>query len=148
MAHIQGMNDKAKGKITRKMNDKAKGKITRLPDSLNPNKLIMEAMDKKYSVCPFCGESRRVGPISSKYGVRKNRTKRWYGKKKESFFSDFKFWEKDHCWNVDQWECKSCGAAWESDPYPTDIMSGDDLSKIYTFEIGELGIVSGSDDKF
>ena len=57
MAHIQGMNDKAKGKITRKMNDKAKGKITRLPDSLNPNKLIMEAMDKKYSVCPFCGES-------------------------------------------------------------------------------------------
>lgn len=113
------------------------GKITQLPDSINPNKLIMEAMDEKYSICPFCGENRRVDFIKSDKGICKHNYTSWYGKKTDSFFSSFKFWEKDLHWRIDKWRCNTCGAKWESEPYPTDIMGGEVFNDISIYKIGD-----------
>ena len=126
-------------------NNSVRGKVTKLPDSMNPNKLIMEAMEEKYGICPFCGENRRVDFLANiDKAVRKDRSESWYGTRKESFFSNFKFWEPSHHWRIDKWKCKTCGAEWESEPFPTDIAMGKDLSGIFTYKIGELGIADVS----
>lgn len=129
------------------MNSKFRGEITRVPDSINPNKLIMEAMDKKYGVCPFCGEYRRADLIvcHNKLGIRKLASESWYGKQRKSLLWFLKFWEPNHVWRIDRWECKTCGAEWKSEPFPTDIKGGESLSNIFTYKISELGITSGEE---
>lgn len=33
-------------------------KITKFPDKYNPNKILMDTIIKRNSVCPCCGENR------------------------------------------------------------------------------------------
>lgn len=126
-------------------NNKFNGTITKLPRDINPNEMIMEAMDKKYSICPFCGEDRRVdGTTIKDAGISKHANVTWYGKRKATPFSFLRFWEKNYHWRIDSWKCNRCGAEWKSEPYPTDAVS---TAKSMTYttinRVGELGIANG-----
>ena len=135
-------------KLDTNIYEEFRGKVTRLPNELNPNKMILEFMDKKYSVCPFCGENRRISNVEfyiyNHEGINKTRSMSWYGHKSNSFWSMFKFWEKKYHWRVDYWSCNACGAEWESEPYPTDsVKIADNVNTTYINYISDLGIASG-----
>ena len=103
-------------------------KVTKLPDSIDPNILMKEEIERRNFTCPFCGETERFDLVkylkreSSAKGVRKQMfNKEWYGNKyeyKHPFIGWFAFWERSYYWTVDYYECITCGAEWESDPYP------------------------------
>lgn len=98
-------------------------KITKLPETINPNKILREKMAERYSVCPFCGETEKCkNPYDiwkSRSGIHQNMPKSWHGKRNEdNMFSVFKFWERSRYWKIDQYKCYTCGAEWESEPYP------------------------------
>ena len=86
-------------------------KITKLPDVIDPSKLIQEEVRKRNNICPFC---KRRGL----WGGELRSTKSWYGKQNHKLKSLF---QKSHYWKIDYYKCYSCGAEWETDPYPTDI---------------------------
>ena len=119
--------------------------IIKLPRGINPNEMIMRKMDKKYSICPFCGENRRVDLLYHKRnGVCKHDYYSWYGKQTNSFLSKLKLWDKNFHWRVDFWKCNTCGAEWKSEPYPTDaIKISKNMNNIYVYEICELGLAKG-----
>ena len=122
------------------------GEVTRLPNNMNPNRMILEIMDHKYSACPFCGEDRRIDNVAfnNNKGISKNRSVSWYGHKNDSFWSRFKFWEKKYHWRIDYWSCNACGAEWKSEPYPTDsVKIADNVNTTYINYISDLGIASG-----
>lgn len=100
-------------------------KITRLPDILDPNKIADEKIQEKYGTCPFCGEKRkynwRNGWVSP--GVEAI-TDDWYGKHDEmdkGLLVWLRFWEKNIYWKRMRFRCYTCGAKWESPPYPKNI---------------------------
>lgn len=99
-------------------------KITKLPDILNPNKIAEKKIFEKYGICPFCGEKERFGCDNSRgsKGVWDWETT-WYGKhdKNNNKFSWLRFWEKNIIWKCKKFECHTCGAKWESPPYPKNI---------------------------
>lgn len=77
--------------------------------------------------CPCCGEDRtfssycRDGIINK--GIISRTCKNWYGKKYEldkSIFYNLFSLEKDKYYQIDCFECLTCGAEWESDPYTYD----------------------------
>lgn len=117
-------------------------KITKLPNDWDPALMIQNRSREKYSVCPVCGESR---PYSDEEYLRKIKagehisaeealhgghgverrslwpcSKGYYGPAK----GDWLGWlvpSHYHNWRIDSYRCYTCGAEWESDPYPTDI---------------------------
>jgi ribosomal protein L37AE/L43A len=94
-----------------------RGKIIKLPRDLDPNEMISDRMNEKYSVCPFCGESKKHTLLMGNEGTERDRWEIWYGKQKHWWH----IWEESHRWKIDHWHCWKCGAEWESEAYPTDI---------------------------
>ena len=95
-------------------------KITKLPDSLDPSTIIKKKIDELNSICPFCGENKKyLFMISDRNeGIELIGNRTWFGPQNRSLKSFFKKW---HCWRVDLYRCRTCGAQWETDSYPTDI---------------------------
>jgi len=91
-------------------------KITKLPDSLDPSTIIKKKIDELNSICPFCGETGNHN--LNEGGIARGAYRTWFGKQDHSLKS---FLKKSHHWRVNLYECYTCGAEWESDPYPTDI---------------------------
>mgnify|MGYP002623915622 CR=1 FL=1 len=92
-------------------------KITKLPNVLDPSLMIQKKMREKFAVCPFCGESRRKD-LYGKFGVELINyvpSKGYYGRAKGDWFGP------KHLYHIDCYRCRTCGAEWESDPYPVDI---------------------------
>lgn len=102
-------------------------KITKFPDNYNPNKILMDTIIKRNSVCPCCGENRfytledRLNAIEKHeklsdgvrqiYGIRHRRLgfqKPWY----KHIFQGEKWW------NTLSFKCETCGAEWESEEFP------------------------------
>ena len=83
-------------------------KITKLPDVIDPVSIIKKKIDEKNKNCPFCGSVEKHIPTM----------KTWYGK--QNPYSWWLFGEKHH-WQISCYHCKTCGAEWENDPFPTDI---------------------------
>lgn len=111
-------------------------KITRLPSEIDPARMIEERITEKFKICPFCGETRdsdkclldsikRGESIKDSLwgGVEKINyvpPKGWYGPAKGDILGNF-IPSRYHHWRIDCYRCHTCGAEWESDPYPTDI---------------------------
>ena len=95
--------------------------IVELPRNINPNELIKEQIVNMYGTCPCCGESRPITGIG-------NVTSTWYGKPNNSPKNWF---QKNHHWKQDLYFCMTCGAKWETIPYPTDIINAKEANKIW-----------------
>ena len=98
-------------------------KITKIPDSIDPNKLIVKRVDEKLRKCPFCGENRDYW--DDLHGVMISHHS-WYGREHENTESIF-LWPfgKKRLWQISEFKCYTCGAEWKSDPYPVDIEVGE-----------------------
>lgn len=82
-------------------------KITKLPNALDPTFLIGQKIMEQNFLCPYCGErSKWCGAYT------------WHGKMNWKLKS---LLAKSHDWRIDHYKCHNCGAAWDTDPYPTDI---------------------------
>lgn len=117
-------------------------KITKLPNIINPNIMLQDEIKKRYgSKCPFCGEVRSIWDFeNSKEFMTKGLRiggicKTWYGKQYEihkpiSF--NPKYWfQKDHHWKILCCKCYTCGATWDTPPFPTDVMTQKELDNIF-----------------
>lgn len=96
-------------------------RITKLPCAIDPNVLMREEIQKRNSVCPFCGETEKYNVFSDKGVTKGMRCKTWYGNKYEGdhpFIGFFAFWEPNYHWSIDLYSCHTCGAEWEGEPYP------------------------------
>ena len=106
-----------------------KMKVTKLPDSLDPNKLIEKKIREKCGTkCPFCGETQKYRHLPMvkagepfERGIRESSREYW-GRPDKSIFSFFK---DPYLWKVLVYTCYTCGASWESEPFPTNIDTGD-----------------------
>ena len=105
-----------------------KMKVTKLPDSLDPNKLIEKKIREKCGTkCPFCGETKKWHPIMMTaagqpvQGLRESYFD-YIGRQDKSISSFFK---ERYVWRVLKYTCYTCGASWESEPFPTNIDTGD-----------------------
>ena len=118
-------------------------KITKLPNIINPNTILEDKIKKRYgSKCPFCGETRSIWDFSKSEefmtkGLRIGGVcKTWYGRKDEidkpiSF--NPKYWfQKKHHWKILCCRCYTCGAAWDTPPYPTDTVTQKEVKDIFT----------------
>jgi len=98
-------------------------KLTKLPDNCDANLMVQEESRKKFAVCPCCGESRShfypyiTGGIELEYLVP---SKGYYGPARGDFWGRF-LPSRWHNWRIDSYRCHTCGAEWESDPYPIDL---------------------------
>jgi len=107
-------------------------KVTKLPNNLDPNTMIRKEIKKRCgSVCPYCGESRTFLETRCNGGIISGGISSWYGKLKESFFSDFRFWEKSYHYEVDSYRCTTCGCNWETPPYPINIISSEEADDYF-----------------
>lgn len=111
-------------------------KITKLPNNCDPVLIIQNRSREKYSVCPMCGESRNSAKCllekiatGKEYqdflwgGVERRNlvpSKGWYGPAEGDILGIFLPWRWHH-WHIDSYKCHTCGAEWDSDPYPVDI---------------------------
>lgn len=84
-------------------------KITKLPKAIDPVEILRKKMFEKYRKCPFCGNEENIYVF----------TKRWWGKKNPDEW--YKFWEKNHDWEMYHYECARCKAKWSAEPFRTDI---------------------------
>ena len=85
--------------------------IEKLPDSCDPIKIIRNAIQKKYSLCPFFNNEHTRNTLINKH---------WYGKQYENdkFFEWLRFWKPNGYWEKDLYECKACGGEWWTMPFP------------------------------
>lgn len=126
--------------------------IRRLPNTINPDNMIKFLVRKKYGEkCPFCGETRKRwdclkdkdlnagvdcgGIYIHWYGypddIDAERSSRSLSKDLKDLITFRHLKEKHHHWRIDDCTCHTCGAEWETPPYPTDVLSQDELNKIY-----------------
>lgn len=105
-------------------------KVFRPPNNMNANKLVKDEIHKRNMICPFCGETRKgdlvnnVLKLGESYGVcYTGICKHWYGKhdEEENPLAWLRFWEKNFHYQMDLYECFTCGAEWYSQPYPTNL---------------------------
>lgn len=99
-------------------------KITKFPDKYNPNKILMDTIIKRNSVCPCCGENRfytfedRLNAIEKHEklsGVRQIACHQRLGFQKPWYKHIF---QGEKWWNSLSFKCETCGAEWESDEFP------------------------------
>lgn len=107
--------------------------ISKLPDKLNPNVLLEKEITKKFEKCPFCGETKSwthfIGTKEYLHKGLHTSYRTWYGKPYEGDGNLFhlqelnpiNWFKPNHHWRVNEYHCCSCGAEWESDPFPRDI---------------------------
>lgn len=113
-------------------------KITKLPRAMDMNSMIREEIERRNSICPFCGETEKYDfstwvnrtttamihnkRIEDAKGIEKTLvSKTWYGNKYDGehpLLGFLAFWEPKYHWTVDNYKCYTCGAEWEGDPYP------------------------------
>ena len=90
--------------------------VTKLPDNMDPVLLIQKEIKKRYgSKCPFCEKSDIYQPLSFAFDLMNKKTGKMESFKKEQFV------------------CNNCGAQWESDPYPINIISADEYRNITNY---------------
>ena len=98
-------------------------KITKFPDKCDPNKILMDTIIKRNSVCPCCGENKfctvkdeldaikkheKLSGVRQISGVRRlGFQKPWY----KHVFQGEKWWNS-------LFKCETCGAEWESEEFP------------------------------
>ena len=100
-------------------------KITKLLDS---GRVIEELIRRKSSVCPCCGETRPsdlydYNGMRRNYGVSIKSTITWIGSCNDGVFS---FLKGKYHWKVLRFRCYTCGAEWESDPFPLSLYDEED----------------------
>lgn len=70
-------------------------------------RVMVKRWKEENFLCPYCGErSKWCGAYT------------WHGKMNWKLKS---LLAKSHDWRIDHYKCHNCGAAWDTDPYPTDI---------------------------
>lgn len=101
-------------------------RITKFPDKCDPNKIMMDTIIKRNSVCPFCGENRfctfedelnAIKKHENLSGVRQicGVSHRRLGYKKPWYKHIF---QGEKWWNSLLFRCETCGAEWESEEFP------------------------------
>ena len=117
-------------------------RVTKLPNIINPNSMVEDEIKKRYgSKCPFCGEEKSIWDFkNSKEFMTKgldigSLCRTWYGKRDEEnkvIIFNPKYWfQKDHHWKVLYCKCYTCGAAWDTPPFPTDAITQKELDSIF-----------------
>lgn len=119
-------------------------------DMLNPNKIIEKVINEKYgSVCPFCGErstffNNTLYGLDSK-GIANYAIKTWTGYSYEPY-TEMSFAEKVrrrhsekkyHHWKINSYLCHTCVHTWNSQEFPTDWFSEEDIDRIVKPIIGD-----------
>lgn len=97
-------------------------KIIEAPYETNTDAQLRNKILKECSVCPCCGETRKSEIINGALcGIHARLGNQWYGRRSEyehPILGLFKFQEPLTYWETTIFSCYSCGAVWESDPYP------------------------------
>ena len=83
-------------------------KITKLPDDLDPNKMLREAIHKKYGKCPYCGNTDIGTGLPRRDYIRLNG--KWW-----------QIWKPSTWCEKKRYTCSKCGMEWESPWYPYNI---------------------------
>lgn len=89
-------------------------KITKTGDTARALEAGRKMANAGCDRCPCCGESKEYTPFLHSgimkvgYGVVWRRGKGFFG------------FLKEKCCHVDKYHCESCGANWESEPYPVE----------------------------
>ena len=85
-------------------------KITRVPNDYNMDLYLKQKALDECKVCPFCGESRELGWLSDR--------------SLKGIINEFSrpVWVRTGLFKKEQmkvsiFECLTCGAKWESEPY-------------------------------
>lgn len=89
--------------------DNADIKITKLPDELNPNKMLREAIYKKYGKCPYCGSTETSAGLTCHHDYIRLNGKWW------------QIWKPLTWCEKKSFKCSKCSMEWESPWYPYDI---------------------------
>lgn len=84
-------------------------KITKLPDDLDPNKMLREAIYERYGKCPYCGNTEISTGLPYHDYIRLNG--KWW-----QIWKPLTWCEKKH------FTCNKCGMEWESPWYPDNIV--------------------------
>ena len=97
-------------------------KIVKLPKKYDMKEYYKKEALKGCESCPFCGENKKWGYNihASKFeGILSRVCITWYGRKDrlEKFSLRKLIPQKSRNWKVSYFECKTCGATWESEPY-------------------------------
>lgn len=89
-----------------------KGQITESPKNLDINTATAKKMIERYAKCPF-------EVLHNKgYETVLIRSETWRGR-----VHKYHFWEPNNLLRKDHWKCLTCGAEWDSEPYPIDLKS-------------------------
>lgn len=105
-------------------------RIIKPPKEIDANRLVKEEIHKRNMICPFCGEMREGDLVNNlvmqgeSYGVcHTSICRNWYGKhdEEENPWAWLRFWERNFYYQMDLYECFTCGAEWYSQPYPTNL---------------------------
>lgn len=92
-------------------------KITKNPDKYDMNVYLREKVLKECYICPFCGEVRTYNPFKVD---KDNKLIKPYGVWDTNIYHDKSISVgllKRKSMKVKHFQCMSCGAKWESDPY-------------------------------
>lgn len=85
-------------------------KITRVPNNCNMDLYLKQKSLNECKICPFCGESKEVGWFSD------NKVKGVMNSFSRDVWVRTGLFKKEHM-KVSIFECLTCGAKWESEPY-------------------------------
>ena len=101
---------------------------------MNDNERMVKDIAKKLDdiangclyICPCCGENREYDFKGDRtYGIVKYNGSFWHGSKlkyKYPILGAFLFLNRDNKhWRTSIFKCVTCGAEWESDPYPVEL---------------------------
>lgn len=85
-------------------------KITRVPNNCNMDLYLKQKSLNECKICPFCGESKEVGWFSD------NKVKGVMNSFSRDVWVRTGLFKKEQM-KVSIFECLTCGAKWESEPY-------------------------------
>lgn len=99
-------------------------RVTKFPDKCDLNKIMMDTIIKRNSVCPCCGENRlctikdeldAINKHEKLSGVRQIAEYKRLGFQKPWYKHIF---QGEKWWNTLSFKCETCGAEWESEEFP------------------------------
>lgn len=92
-------------------------KITKKPDEFDMNVYLREKVLKECYTCPFCGEMRTYNPFKAD---KSGKLIKPYGVWDRNIYHNKSVtvgFLKRKTMKIKHFQCMSCGAKWESDPY-------------------------------